>query len=242
MAEIIKRDNRLPLYYQLYDIIINKIESGIYKEHDKLPSERELCDKYNISRATVRKAMDELEKKDYIYKEHGRGIFVSPKAFKQDLLNFYSFTEEMKKIGRKPSSEVINFEKINVDEELIKKLNCKKGIEFYKVTRLRLADEEPMMFETSFLPVERFKGLTKKDLENNAMYDIFRNKYNVIFKKAEENFQATAIRENESLYLDVKKGSPGIFLERYTYENDNIIEYTSSIARGDKFKFHVVLE
>ena len=59
-------DNRLPLYHQLYDIIVEKIEDETYKENDKLPSEREFCDKYDISRATVRRAMVELEKNDYI--------------------------------------------------------------------------------------------------------------------------------------------------------------------------------
>lgn len=73
----ISTDNRLPLYYQLYDIITEKIHSGIYNENDKLPSERELCEKYDISRATVRRAMVELEKNDYIYKKQGKGVFIS---------------------------------------------------------------------------------------------------------------------------------------------------------------------
>lgn len=81
-------NSRLPLYHQLYDIIVDKIENGTYHENDKLPSERELCEQYDISRATVRRAMVELEKNDYIYKKQGKGVFISEKAFEQDLLSF----------------------------------------------------------------------------------------------------------------------------------------------------------
>ncbi len=79
------------------DIIIEMIEEGNLQEDDRLPSERELCETYDVSRSTVRQAIQELEKEGYIYRLHGKGTFVSPERFKQDLLEFYSFTEEMKK-------------------------------------------------------------------------------------------------------------------------------------------------
>lgn len=238
----LNKDNKLPLYYQLYEGIVNKIESGEYKENDKLPSERQLCEQYSISRSTVRQAMNELEKNGYINKKHGKGIFVSSKAFKQDLLEFYSFTEEMKKIGRKPSSDVIDFEIIVCTEKLSRKLSCPITNNIYKFTRIRLADNEPMMLETSYLPVSRFPNLTKEMLENNAMYDIFRSKYNVTFSKAEECFKSVNTRKDEAKILGVNKNVPSMMIERYTYEKDNIIEYTVGIARGDKFEYRVVLE
>lgn len=242
LLKTIDQNNRLPLYHQLFDIIVEKIENGSYQEDDKLPSEREFCENYDISRATVRRAMVELEKNDYIYKKQGKGVFISAKAFEQELLNFYSFTEEMKKIGKKPSSKVIDFEKIKVDQKIAKKMGLLPAAEVYKFTRLRLADEEPMMLETTYLPAARFKNLTRKLLSEKAMYDIFVDSYNVSFEKAEETFQATAINSREEKYLEVKKNSPAILLKRLTYEQDQIIEYTVSAARGDKFKFHVVLD
>lgn len=238
----ISTDNRLPLYYQLYDIIVDKIESGIYNENDKLPSERELCEEYDISRATVRRAMVELEKNDYIYKKQGKGVFISSKAFEQDLLSFYSFTEEMKKIGKVPTSNVIEFQIEKADAKISEILEVELDTEIYKFTRLRLADNLPMMLETTYLPAARFQGLNKELLSNNAMYDIFSDKYNVNFEKAEETFQATAISSEEEKHLEVKENSPAILLKRFTYENNKVIEYTVSVARGDKFKFHVVLD
>lgn len=242
MLKTISTNDRLPLYHQLYDIIIEKIEDGVYNQDDKLPSEKELCEKYDISRATVRRAMVELEKNEYIYKKQGKGVFVSSNAFKQELLSFYSFTEEMKKNGKEPSSQVIEFKKNNADQKVADNLKLSKGTKVYEFTRLRLADNIPMMLETTYLPASRFKDLTSELLDKKPMYDIFSEKYDVSFEKAEETFQATSINNKEEKYLNVKKNTPSILLKRLTYENNKIIEYTVSVARGDKFKFHVVLD
>ncbi|SHK07818.1 GntR family transcriptional regulator [Paramaledivibacter caminithermalis] len=238
----IKKGDRVPLYYQLMDIIIEDIESGKYKENDKLPSERELCEIYDISRATVRQTIRELEKEGYIYKQHGKGTFVSPERFKQDLLKFYSFTEEMKKIGKIPSSKVLDFEIIQSDEKIAVKMEIGIGEKIYKFTRLRLADGKPIMLETSYIPYNRFEGISRNDLEEEAMYDIFTKRYNTVFTKAEESFQPVSTREDEAVLLKNQPGSPSMMIERITYEGDKIIEYTVGIARGDRFKYRVVLE
>ncbi len=94
-----KRSRGIALNHQLETELIDLINSGELKENDKLPSERELCEQYNVSRTTARQAIGELERKEYVYKVHGKGTFISPKVYKQQLLKFYSFTEEMKKLG-----------------------------------------------------------------------------------------------------------------------------------------------
>lgn len=241
MTNIIKGD-RVPLYYQLMDIIIAQIDDGEYIEHDKLPSEREFCEIYDISRATVRQTIQELEKSGYIYKLHGKGTFVSAKKMEQNLLKFYSFTEEMKKLGKKPSSKVLDFEIININEGIASKMNMKKDDQVYKFTRLRLADENPIMIETSYIPANKFKGITKLDLDNKAMYDIFVDRFDINFTKAEEVFTPVATRENEAEYLEYEEGLPSMMIERITYATNDIIEYTIGIARGDKFNYRVVLE
>jgi len=238
----IEKDSRVPLYYQLMDIIIDQINSGTYKENDKLPSERELCEIYDISRATVRQTIQELEREGYIYKVHGKGTFVSQERFKQELLKFYSFTEEMKKIGKTPSSRVIDFEIIHLEERIALKMNLKEGEKAYKFTRLRIADDQPMMLETSYIPYDRFDGIAKEELEKQPMYDIFTKKYNCLITKAEEGFQAVSTSERESVFLQNQVNSPSMMIERTTYEGHNIIEYTVGIARGDRFKYHVTLE
>ena len=238
----IDKGSRIPLYYQLMDIIIEKIEKDNLKENDKLPSERELCDTYDISRSTVRQAIQELEKEGYIYRIHGKGTFVSPKKFKQDLLKFYSFTEEMKKMGKEPVSKVLKFETIHCNNDIAVKMDITPCTEVYIFTRLRLANGEPMMLETSYVPCDRFPGLTKEELQKNAMYDIFTKKYNANFTKAEEVFQPVLTQEEEAKLLKYKANLPGMMIERITYENGRVIEYTKGIARGDRFKYRVLLK
>lgn len=236
------KESRIPLYYQLMDIIIEMIEEGNLDPDDKLPSERELCEKYSISRSTVRQAIQELEKDGYVYRIQGKGTFVSQEKFKQDLLEFYSFTEEMKKLGEKPSSKVLDFDIIDCNEKIAKKMKLKSGAKLYRFTRLRLADDHPMMLETSYVPYSRFPGLSKKQLEQQAMYDIFKKDYGVSFSYAEEIFQSVRTRDKEAELLNYSSDLPSMMIERITYEKNTVIEYTKGIARGDRFKYHVLLE
>ncbi|MBU5214198.1 GntR family transcriptional regulator [Heyndrickxia oleronia] len=239
---MIEKDNRVPLYYQLMDILMGKIEQGELKEHDRLPSERELCEQYNVSRTTVRQTMQELEKEGLIYKEHGKGTFVSPKVINQSLVQFYSFTEEMKKIGKKPSSIVLDFQTVSCESKVAKNMDLSVGELVFRITRLRLADGVPMMYETSFLPVKRFPDLTKEDLEQAPMYNLFRDKYQAIITRANERFKAVTTTEDEAKRLKMSTDEPSLLIERVTFEGTNVIEYTVSIARGDKFSYSVELK
>lgn len=236
----IDKASRTPLYLQLIDKLINKIENYM-EEDDRLPSEREICEIYSLSRPTVRQALDALERDGYIYKVHGKGTFVAPKKFNQDLVEFYSFTEEMKKIGKIPKSEVVGFEMIAANSIISEKLRITEGDLVYKLTRIRKADNVPMLFEVSYLPYNRFKNLTKKVLEERAMYEIFKEDFNVVMTSAEEYFKPVLTNKLESHYLNIVEGSPSLKIERFTFERNSIIEYTVSIARGDKFTYRVRL-
>ena len=237
----IDKTNRMPLYSQLMDLIINQIENEHYKADDQLPSERELCDTYEISRSTVRQAIQELEKEDYIYRLQGKGTFISPERFKQNLLDFYSFTGEMKKIGKTPKSKVLNFEIIDCDEKIGVKLGLNTGDKVYKFTRLRIADDEPMMVETSYLPFIKFPRITKEQLEEKPLYDVFKEDYNINITSAKEIFKSVLTREKEASILEYNQGMPSMMIERITYSNNTIIEYTKSIARGDRFEYSIIL-
>ena len=231
---------RTPKYMQLMKILIHDIENYM-NENDKLDSEREICEKYGVSRTTVRQALDELEKNKYIYKIQGKGNFISSKEAKQDLINFYSFTDEMKKLGRVPKSELIGFEIMEANDKTARKLAINKKELVYKISRIIIADDIPMMFEVTYLPYEKFKGLKKEMLMKKSIYSIFKDEFNISMKLAEETFEAIVINKLESIYLGINEGAPGLKIERITYENKEIVEYTVSIARGDKFKYKVTL-
>ncbi|MBA4494169.1 GntR family transcriptional regulator [Paenactinomyces guangxiensis] len=237
----IDKSSRIPLYIQLMDILLDEIENEL-NENDQLMSEREICQKYDVSRTTVRQAVTELEREGYIYKAHGKGTFVAPKKMHQDLIRFYSFTEEMKKLGKTPSSRVLSFDIVAAGQKIGRKLGISENEKVYKFSRLRLADGVPMMLETTYVPYEIFPDMTREDLETTALYELFTTRFQSKISMAEEFFQPLVTRAHEAELLDMPVSVPSLKIERFTYENDRIIEYTNTIARGDKFKYRVRLE
>ena len=221
-----KRSRGIALYHQLETELIDLINSGELKENEKLPSERELCEQYNVSRTTARQAIGELERQVY----------------KQQLLKFYSFTEEMKKLGKNPSSKILSFDLIRADNKISEKLKVEENSLVYKIVRLRIADEVPMMVECTYLPEYRFIDLKEKMLKEKPMYDIFREVYNVSLTKAKESFKPILISKSDSKLLNVEYDTAAMRIERVTFENERVIEYTVSVSRGDKFEYTVVLE
>lgn len=234
--------SKSPLYYQLAEIIIEEIKTKNLKEDDKILTEREYCEKYNLSRATVRQGIACLEKKGYLYKIQGCGTFVSSRVLKQKLLKFYSFTEEMKKQGKTPESRILSFKEKIAGEKIAQELNLDKEEKIFELVRLRLADEDIYMYEKTYLPVKKFLNFSKKDILNIPLYDVLQKKYNIIFSKATERFSVLSADKKISEALEIDEKSPIIKLQRWTYTGIEKIEYTVSFLRGDKFEFEVDLE
>ena len=236
----IDKQSKTPLYIQLMNILINQIENDM-KENDKLESEREICIKYSVSRTTVRQALDELEKNKYIYKLHGKGNFVKTRVLEQRLFKVSSFTEDMKKAGKKPTSKLLNFEIQEGDTEVCDNLKLPQNDLVIKFARIRLADNIPMIYEITYLPYEIFKGLSAETLKENPLYEIFKRDYNIQITSAEESIESVLINKLESVYLEVPVNNAALKFERISYKNKDIVEYTKTIARGDKFKYRITL-
>lgn len=234
--------SKSPLYYQLAEIIINDIKEKNLQENDRILTEREYCEKYNLSRSTVRQAIAYLEKKGYIYKVQGCGTFVSSRVMKQKLLKFYSFTEEAKKQGKTPSSKILSFKEKKADEKICKELNINRDDKVYELQRLRLADDEVVMYEKTYLLEKKMQGLSKNILLEKPLYEILQNRYNINFTKATERFSVLLADKKIAEILTIPEGSPIIRLQRWTYAGMEIIEYTVSLVRGDRFEFEVELE
>ncbi|MGO3751806.1 MAG: GntR family transcriptional regulator [Peptoniphilaceae bacterium] len=223
-----------PLYAKLLkdlNELINKMDIG-----EKLPSERELCNIYSLSRTTVRQALLELEIDGLITKVQGKGNYVSrPNSQKQNLSDYYSFTEQIKALGKVPKSLIMNFE-IKDPSELVKRQMTLKTNKVIKFSRLRLADDIGMMLETSYLPYEDFSDMTKLDLEEKPLYDIFEHKYRRKIAKVTEEFSASNIKKSQAEILGVRPNSACLNITRHSYDlNSKLIELTFSIARADRF-------
>ncbi|WP_167628009.1 GntR family transcriptional regulator [Listeria valentina] len=237
---MINKNDKRPLYDQLVNVLKEKIENEM-QANDKMLSEREISERYGVSRTTVRLAMAELENMGYIYKRHGKGTFVSAlQSQKQNLMDSYSFTDHMRELGKKPKTKVLSFEMISSSQFFADKLGIKEGESLIKIKRLRLADDLPMMLERSYLPFNEFATLTKEMVKTKPLYEIFKEDFNEVVKVADEEFSAGIVSDYEADQLEVLRDSPCLRLVRTTYNTENkVIEYTLSIARSDQFVYRV---
>lgn len=229
------------LYYQLKQILMRKIKSNEWPVNSKIPTERELCELYKVSRITVRQALNELENEGYIYRKQGKGTFVTVPKIEQRLSSFYSFSEEIRKMGYLPGTQVIGLDLIKADNRLAKFLNVADKAAVYRIRRLRLANGEPFAYENSFIPYELCPGLTGEEVSRNGLYNSM-GRYNVVPNKAIETFEAVGINMDDAKHLGVKRNSPGLLLERITYADEQVVEYCRSIIRGDRYKYRVMLK
>ena len=237
---MLDKDSPISLYNQLINILVNDIKNNL-KPHSKMLSEREICTKYNISRTTVRQALQELENIGYIYKVSGKGTFVSNTSIiRKNLIDSYSFTEQMHAIGKVPKTEVLSFEIVESYAEIAQQMNINSGDEVYFLRRLRLADGVPMMVETSYLPLKIFYNLEEELVKSKPLYDIFKNDYGEDIAFADEEFAAGLVKAKVAKLLDVQTNSPCLNLKRTTVNKKNqVLELTFSTTRSDQFVYKI---
>lgn len=239
----IRKNSPLPLYYQLKEFLKGRIESGGLRPHDRLPSERELEERYGVSRMTARHALVELELEGYAYREQGRGTFVAEPKLRQGLLRLTSFTEDMEARGLQPGARVLEVRLLPQAPELLGRLKAEPGEEFVKVQRVRLANGEPMALETSFLRRRFCAGIEELDLTDRSLYATLRERFGVELGWAEQAVEAKLADEYEAEVLGVQAGTPMLLMERTTYLADGStpIEYVRSSYRGDRYQLYVEL-
>ncbi|BDD42041.1 GntR family transcriptional regulator [Streptococcus ruminantium] len=230
-----------PLYLQLVDELEVAIRDRM-APNDKLFSERELTQVYGVSRITVRLALQELEKRGLVYKKHGKGTYVSEiSKAAVDLSQAYSFTEQMKEIGKVPRTSILSFELVKATNYIAQHLQVSFGEEVLEIERLRLADEVPMMLERTYVPVSLFSGLTAQRMKEKPLYEIFSEDYGQTIRLAEEEFYASIALDNEAKILGIPSNAPVLHLVRKTYNDKNrMIEFTFSIARADQFRYKII--
>lgn len=230
----------MTLYHELLNTLIEKIKT--MNLGDRLPSERQLCVDYDVSRTTVRNAISELELEGYIVRVQGKGTFVSkPKTKKLNLSNYYSFTEQTISLGKVPKTIILDYDIRIPSNNILKKMKLPKGSKIIYMIRLRMADDEKMMLEYTHIPYESFKDITKEILEELPLYEIFEKKYDNLIYKVEESFSVTSVSTYQATTLDVIKASPALKIDRLSYnKNGEIIEYSISIANGFKFNYETV--
>ena len=239
----IYRNSPLPRYYQLKEIMRERIRTGEWKPGDLIPSERELGETYGISRMTARQAITDLVNEGLFYREQGKGTFVSRHKVTQQLMRLTGFTEDIRARGQQPGTKVLSAEMRAADETTAERLRVKPGQMIYCLQRLRLADGEPLAIELSQLSFVGCEKLLEEDLEQHSLYRLLETKYGLSLMEAEQELEAGLAGNEDAQLLKIPVGSPVLFMRRTTYTDRNQpLEYAKSVYCGNKYTFYTHLK
>lgn len=231
----------MPLHLQIYQDLLKKITDGEWKTDDKLPPELELCKIYSVSRITIRQAMDKLKEQGYIKRVPGRGSFVSLPPMEQKLNSFYSFGDRISSKGQPVGSHILQYRRETADSKIAKILEITPGDTIIYMERIRLMDSIPFAHEISRFPLKYFPQITREMIQENGLYKSFRLCSNVNPDIAEETFEAVPMGSKIADYLKVSANSPAMRINRIAKYNGIIIEQCTSIVRGDRLKYNVIM-
>lgn len=231
-----------PLYEQLISFVKNDIDAGLLHVGDLLPSENEFCERYDISRPTVRQALSALEQQGLVVRMRGKGSFVTRPKVKRSLKTLYSFSDEVAAMGLEPKSRVIAYEVITPGEEIQSRLLLNDGEKVYSITRVRYADEEPIALEMAFIPKRISPFLTQDKVETGSLYKTLAAQEGIEIGYAKETYETSTLSESEANILGCREGTCAFFIQRTAYTlTDEVFEYTVMIVRSDRCKYEVEL-
>lgn len=232
----------VPLYVQIKQNLHDLIEAQTLTENQILPSETELGTHYKVSRLTVRQAIVELVREGYLRRERGVGTFVAGPKLTQSLARVGSFSERMREANRQPASRVLSQQVIAAPANIAQQLALEPKSPVHKLERLRLANGEPVMIETAYLPESFFPGLHKIKFAEASLYRTLDEKFNCRIVAADETVEPVLITRQEAKALKTPAGSPGLLVHVKAFDQDGrIVEYSKSIVRGDRsrYMFHI---
>ena len=244
MSSTIDPSNIIPKYYQLANIIRQQIENGTYPALTPILSERQIESQYNLSRPTIRQAIDLLVRQGYLYRVHGKGTFVSPPKLQKGILELTSFSEDMRNRGLEPGQKILEFDLVKPSVKIARQLDIKKDAKsVLRIKRLRFGDAIPIGLQDSYLCLPEGQTITREEIEERgSIYAILQEKFGLYPTEADETLEVTLATPDEADLLQVPVGSPLLLNERTLWsQNRQAIEFVQILYRGDRYKYFVRL-
>lgn len=234
-----------PLYEQLKRSLVERIETGVLKPGDRLPSEKELEREFGVSRATVRRALQDLTHEERITRVAGKGSFVlQPKI--EPLTALTSFSENMRAQGLKPSYSNARVSLVTPPNKIAHLLDLDQGEQTLRIERLMLADDLPMAIQDSYLPhslvADTMSLITSELLNNLSLYKILELEVGIRLYRAEEWVDASRAMPDEAKLLQIEEGDFVLLIERLTISKSNQpIEYVKMVFPAARYRYKVEL-
>lgn len=231
----------IPIYSQIKELVREKIEDGVWPPGTLIPSEREFCEQFSISRMTVRQALGELVSEGLVTREKGKGTFVAQPRLRQRLTRVTGFTEDMQARGKQPGAQVLRVEPVAAKPAAARALGILPQDEVLLVERLRLADGEPLALEASYLHFDDMTRLLGEPL-SGSLYRLLGERFDITPRRAEQEIEASRATMREEELLHLERGAPVLRNRRTTYDaHGHAFEYAESVYRGDRYTFYAEL-
>ena len=240
---LLDKESPIPLFYQIVEKIKNLLMEKKLKPGDKIPPEEELCKIFDVSRTTIRNAINRLVLEGILVRKKGKGTFITKPKLDLTFANkFIGFGEDLLKKGMKLENIVLEKKIIKPSQWLAKELNISVKEDVFLLSRLRKVDDVPILIVNSYIPYKLCPGIEKVDFSKELLYPTLRNKYGINISCVERTFEPVILEEYEAKLLDVKVGIPAFFVRSKSYmEDGELVEYYEAFIRGDMGKITLVI-
>jgi len=237
-------ENKLPLYCQLKNYVIQEIKSGNWKSGVMLPYEDEICKYFEISKTVVRQALMELKNEDFIITKKGKGTFVAKPRISENIVqNLVGFYESWTSSGFSVQTIVLNLEKVKPSNKIAQELNLDENSSVIFLKRLYKLDGKPFSIGTNYIPYKIAPGLLDDNLQGVSLNNLLESKYNIILSHGKSFIEAVVASKEQANLLQIKKGSILFFIEGICYSDNGIpLNFFQSvhIAERNRIKIDLV--
>jgi len=227
------QESRTPLYKRFATAIKEAVRTGVLVHEEILPSERDFSQALSISRITVRKAMDELEKEGVVLRSRGYGTQICSQ-FEYSLKEPKGLSQQAVLRGKKPDTVWINKSKISCSAEIGEKLRLSKGSEVYLLKRIRYVDQQAVSVEESWVPA---RYIADADEIGISLYDYFRQQQ-ILPVKSQSRVSARMPDEALQQQIALPATVPILVIKQLAMDaQGNPLEYSISYCRSDMYVF-----
>lgn len=240
---MLNRETAEPLYVQIHNILVDRLDANQYKANTMIPSESALCQEFGVSRTTLRSVITQLVQAGRLYRIQGKGTFVAEPKITADSTQYVGIREQLEQQGYEVRTEVLKVQIIEAEPAMAKKMELRLGEPVYKLERVRYVKDMPLSLHTSYIPVKYCEGLEHKDLKNEQLCVILSQDYHQVRAKVTETLESVTADAVESARLGIKRGSPLLLLCDKIYNvQGSLFEYSTVVFRGDRVKIRLQYE
>lgn len=233
----INKKSPIPIYFQLKQIILNRIKKGEWLPDSPISSERELSEMFGVSRMTIRQALNELVSEGILYREKGRGTFVREQRIEQS--DAMSFTEAALNQGLEACNIVKNFEIEVADMSVMERLGLDNYEDVYYIQRFRAIEKMIIGVEEMYIPV-KYIGNIKKDDFKGSVYKLLKDKYDYSIDHVKTTLEAVITGPDELKLFNLKEPAPILKVTAVHVTDKGLnLYYEESLYRSDKYVFNV---